>query len=118
MNDLNLFAIVLIIFGILQIILFFKLWIMTNDVAAIRRKFAPQVEEAQDVEKEKSDVIENDEYDPRLDTIKPGDKVENIFDGRELIVDSIKGDKFFCKTGVFSGYKYFKKSEVKYIDKG
>ena len=38
MNDLNLFAIVLIIFGILQIILFFKLWIMTNDVAALRRK--------------------------------------------------------------------------------
>ena len=47
MEDLNIFAIVLIIFGILQIILFFKLWIMTNDVAAIRRKFAPQVEEAQ-----------------------------------------------------------------------
>ena len=47
MNELNLFAIVLIIFGILQIILFFKLWIMTNDVAAIRRKFAPQVEELQ-----------------------------------------------------------------------
>lgn len=43
MNDLNLLAIVLIIFGILQIILFFKLWIMTNDVAALRRKFAPQV---------------------------------------------------------------------------
>ena len=47
MNDLNLLAIMLIIFGILQIILFFKLWIMTNDVAAIRRKFAPQVEELQ-----------------------------------------------------------------------
>nr|DAN76175.1 MAG TPA: hypothetical protein [Caudoviricetes sp.]DAS01054.1 MAG TPA: hypothetical protein [Caudoviricetes sp.] len=47
MNDLNLFAIVLIIFGILQIILFFKLWIMTNDVAALRRKFAPQVEDVQ-----------------------------------------------------------------------
>lgn len=47
MGDLNLFAIVLIIFGILQIILFFKLWIMTNDVAAIRRKFAPQVENVQ-----------------------------------------------------------------------
>lgn len=47
MNDLNLFAIMLIIFGILQIILFFKLWIMTNDVAALRRKFAPQVEESQ-----------------------------------------------------------------------
>ena len=32
MNDLNLFAIVLIIFGILQIILFFKLWITTTSV--------------------------------------------------------------------------------------
>ena len=47
MEELNLFAIVLIIFGILQIILFFKLWIMTNDVDALRRKFAPQVEDVQ-----------------------------------------------------------------------
>jgi hypothetical protein len=47
MNDLNLFAIVLIIFGILQIILFFKLWIMINDVAAIRRKIAPPIEGVQ-----------------------------------------------------------------------
>lgn len=47
MEDLNLFAIVLIIFGILQIILFFKLWIMTNDVAAIRRKIAPPIEDVQ-----------------------------------------------------------------------
>lgn len=47
MNDRNLFAIVLIIFGILQIILFFKLWIMTNDVAAIRRKIAPPIEGVQ-----------------------------------------------------------------------
>ena len=47
MEDLNLFAIVLIIFGILQIILFFKLWMMTNDVAAIRRKIAPPIEDMQ-----------------------------------------------------------------------
>lgn len=47
MEDLNIFAIVLIIFGILQIILFFKLWIMTDNVAAIRRKIAPQVEDVQ-----------------------------------------------------------------------
>lgn len=31
----------------MQIIIFFKLWIMTNDVAALRRKFAPQVENVQ-----------------------------------------------------------------------
>lgn len=34
-------------FAVLQIIIFFKLWIMTNDVAALRRKFAPQVEDVQ-----------------------------------------------------------------------
>lgn len=110
-------SLIIIVFGVLQIILFFKLWGMTNDVRLLTEHFCA-VSKAQYVEKEKSDVIENEEYDSRLDTIKPGDKVENIFDGRELIVDSIKGDKFFCKTGVFSGYKYFKKSEVKYIDKG
>lgn len=44
MADLNLFAILLIIFGILQIILFFKLWIMTNDVAALRKKLAPAID--------------------------------------------------------------------------
>lgn len=47
MEDLNLFAIVLIIFGILQIILFFKLWIMTDNVAALRRKIAPPIEDVQ-----------------------------------------------------------------------
>lgn len=52
MGDLNLFAILLIIFGILQIILFFKLWIMTNDVSALRKKFAPTTEEI----KEKLDI--------------------------------------------------------------
>jgi len=31
----------------MQIILFFKLWIMTNDVAAIRRKIAPPIEDVQ-----------------------------------------------------------------------
>jgi hypothetical protein len=33
-------SIVMIVFGILQIILFFKLWGMTNDVKKLRNKFA------------------------------------------------------------------------------
>ena len=32
MEDLNFVSVLLIIFGVLQIFLFFKLWIMTNDV--------------------------------------------------------------------------------------
>lgn len=34
----------LLIIGVLQIILFFKLWGMCNDVAALRKKFAPELE--------------------------------------------------------------------------
>ena len=44
MGDLNLFAILLIIFGILQIILFFKLWIMTNDVRKLTEHFCDKEE--------------------------------------------------------------------------
>jgi hypothetical protein len=44
MEELNLFAIVLIIFGILQIILFFKLWIMTNDVRKLKEYFCGKTE--------------------------------------------------------------------------
>ena len=40
-------SLIIIVFGVLQIILFFKLWGMTNDVAALREKFAPQVEDTQ-----------------------------------------------------------------------
>lgn len=34
-------SVILIIFGILQIILFFKLWGMANDVKALRKKWTP-----------------------------------------------------------------------------
>lgn len=45
MEDLNLFAIVLIIFGILQIILFFKLWIMTDNVSKLTEHFCNKGEQ-------------------------------------------------------------------------
>ena len=32
-------SIIIVVFGILQIILFFKIWGMTNDVRAIRNKY-------------------------------------------------------------------------------
>lgn len=45
MNDLNLLAIVLIIFGILQIILFFKIWNMTDNVSRLTEHFCPNVQQ-------------------------------------------------------------------------
>ncbi len=38
-------SIVIIVFGILQIILFFKLWGMTNDVKKIRKAISPNKSE-------------------------------------------------------------------------
>ena len=46
MEGITLFvSIVIIVFGILQIILFFKLWGMTNDVKKIRKTISPNKSE-------------------------------------------------------------------------
>jgi len=43
MEGLGFVGIVIIVFGILQIILFFKLWGMTNDVSKLRDLFTPKI---------------------------------------------------------------------------
>lgn len=60
MENLNLFAILLIIFGILQIILFFKLWIMTNDVRKLVCYFCPD-DNVERMAKNKTTVIATNE---------------------------------------------------------
>lgn len=46
MEGITLFvSIVIIVFGVLQIILFFKLWGMTNDVKKIRKAISPNKSE-------------------------------------------------------------------------
>lgn len=44
MENLNLFAIILIIFGILQIALFFKFWKMTDNVSKLTEHFCDKGE--------------------------------------------------------------------------
>lgn len=40
MDDLfSFFSIIMIVFGVLQIILFFKIWGMTNDIRALKNHF-------------------------------------------------------------------------------
>lgn len=46
-------TIVLIIFGVLQIILFFKMWGMTNDIREIRDKYLKDEDERQRNEAER-----------------------------------------------------------------
>lgn len=46
----TLLAIILIVFGVLQIILFFKIWGMTNDVREIKNKYLSETDKT--IEKE------------------------------------------------------------------
>lgn len=56
-------TIVLLIFGVLQIILFFKMWGMTNDIKEMRNKYLKD----EDVKRRKEA-----EYDPEINKgIKP-----------------------------------------------
>lgn len=59
-------AIIFIVFGVLQIILFFKIWGMTNDVSKIKEAFLresnnPLITEESDRLKEKAIVIKSSE---------------------------------------------------------
>ena len=47
MAIINIIYVVMLIFGILQIILFFKVWGMTNDIKDIRNKYLKDEDEKQ-----------------------------------------------------------------------
>lgn len=173
-------VLVLIVFGILQIILFFKIWGMTNNVKEMRNYFLKDEDakkqesirkrnaEAHKVEKEKylfyigelvvyegriyevvdhlsqgkckckdvkngslhslhSSALEtyNDDdaktrnfADSLTDKltqidISPGDHVIRLSDNKEMIVDSIKDGRAFCKASSFEGYKYYSAEEIR-----
>ena len=118
---LNFISIVIIIFGVLQIILFFKLWIMTGDVKDIKNIIKahlsnPRATNSQNecYSQEKNDGIENDKKEiTNIDDIAIGDNVTRLSDNKQMIVDSVNGDKYFCKVSFFEGYKYFNRNEIK-----
>lgn len=108
-------SLIIIVFGVLQIILFFKLWGMTNDVRKLTEHFCSHSTNI-GVESEKT-IPPLVGYDERLDTIKKGDYVLRASDGKKMLVSNIENDKFICSVNVLSGAQYYGKNEVKYIEK-
>ncbi len=109
------FYLIGIVIAILQVILFFKIWQMTNDVATLTRHFcSPQ--NTSSSESVKSAKKAKEGYDPRLDALRPGDKVIRLYDGKVLTVDSVEDNTIFCKGGMLDGYKYYPKSSLGYIE--
>lgn len=109
-------SIVVIVFGILQIILFFKIWGMTDNVGKIKdmlesRSFNSPVadNEVQANDRVQDDPLEEIEIP---NDINVGDRITRLSDGKEMIVDSIKDGKYFCKASRLEGYKYYKREEI------
>lgn len=83
-NILNLVSIIIIVFGILQIILFFKIWGMTDDIKAIKEKYL-------------NNIVEETYYtSPDNHQYKVGDLVTNIKNDKQMRIKEIKGDKYSC----------------------
>ena len=103
---------IVFVFGILQIILFFKIWEMTDDVRKLVNHFCEP--EQSDVNEEQKSII----YDNRLDSLKKGDKVKRKSDGKILIVEEIEKDTIFCKGGMFDidRYKHYPKDSLEYVE--
>ena len=113
---LEIVSIVVLVFGVLQIILFFKIWGMTNDVKKLTNFFLYSQKEHIEVGEKEINCNFGDsekEYDKNLDKITPNDKVIRISDNKEMIVDSIENGKFFCKANSIEGYKWYSKYEIK-----
>lgn len=108
-------SIIMLIFGILQIILFFKMWGMTNNVKRLTDYFLNSKKEhiigaAKEID---DNSYDGREYDKKLNDIKPKDKVIRISDNKVMIVDTIENGNFFCKANSIEGYKWYSKYEIK-----
>lgn len=108
---LNVASIILIIFGVLQIILFFKIWGMTNDVKRLANKFCSNdnnLSNINDLAETPCDGIPDNTPDGDTE-ISIGDKVIRRKDGKEMLVDRIVCGKYGCadlKTNKFiAGYE-------------
>ena len=108
-------TIILLIFGVLQIILFFKIWGMTNDVKRLTNKFCNN-----DVNAEKvifntlieEETLNKSTIENLIDKdaeITVGDRVIRSKDGKEMLVDRIVCGKYGCvdpNTNTFiAGYE-------------
>ena len=105
-------SLIIIVVGVLQIILFFKLWGMTNDVRKLAKQFC-DVRTPILQTKEDNLIID---YDKRLDTIKKGDYVIRISDGKKMLVSNIEKDKLICSASIFSGVEPYRKDQVKFFE--
>lgn len=98
---LEFLSIIAIIFGVLQIILFFKIWGMTNDVRELRDHLieGDKPKLVKDIPNRRTNVVEEThEYDKRLDTLGVGDHVLLKSTGQKVEIVKTWGKDFIVST--------------------
>ena len=75
--------------GILGVILFFKIWGMTNNVARIRELLENQL---------KGDSVAKENVGVSCDSFNVGDKVVILKSGKVSFVTEVNGDKYECSS--------------------
>lgn len=115
-------GLLMIAWAILEIILFFKIWGMTNDVRKLTNQFCKEtkVANAEPTAKPVYNPInpsdyELGDYDHRLDEVKVGDKVRRESDGKILEVVGIGEKALECSGGLLDGIHSYPKDALSMI---
>lgn len=117
----NILAIILVIFGVLQIILFFKLWGMTSDIRAIKNKY---VITDSNIQIDNRDQIENSSSESNINSdFQIGEMVIDKYTGKKMKITSINYENrtYECHYGgglMFDGtFKIFNECDIEPLDK-
>lgn len=102
-------GIIMIVFGILQIILFFKIWGMTNNVSEIKNIIRNNIKET----KTSTPNVKSGS------NINVGDLVVELKNERQLkVIDITNNGEFECSTpGGIHSVGIFKRNEIEKFDK-
>lgn len=101
-------TVVVLVFGVLQIILFFKIWGMTNDVSRVRWILESQNKSA--------DRKTNEEKNMKSNGISVGDLVVRLKDEKQMRVATIRDGKYECNTYGMSEGKWYDRDEIELFD--
>lgn len=95
-----LLEIIVIVFGILQIILFFKIWGMTNNVKCLKEKFCDEPKRVETFSTHKTSTNTSTSFKAATDAdIQLFDYVKRASDGVGMQVIEINNGKYKCMDG-------------------
>ena len=93
------------------ILMYIKQWQMASDIRALRNHFIKEDKMNNDATVLTTTKEQND-YDKRLDDVKPGDFVKRLYDGKKMKVEAINNDLITCYAGIIDGTQSYPKSSL------